>query len=158
MIFLGKKSQTSMIPITQYSSTVRQCYLHIRCFYIFICRLGRYHCKLVLGEDQFYYVILHKSKTSICLVFSPDESGTVGVNGVKERLKLFEEFHENLLSSLKAVAKSLENPIPCIPCPWCDCLHLNLDLIRGKSKRLLRCSTRKISPDYYSDFRETTGL
>jgi len=90
-------------------------------------------------------------------LFSPDENETVGANGVKERLKLIEEFHENLLSSLKAVAKSIKKPIPYIPCPLCDYLHIDLDRIRGKSKRLLRCST-KISADYYSDFRENTGL
>jgi len=125
-------------------------------FYLFH-RLGKYHCKLVLEEDQFYYVILHKRKESICLVFSSDEGETVTDHGVIERLKLFEEFYEKLICTLKAVAKSLKNPIPYIPCPQCADLHFNLNVIRGTSKRALRCK-KKIPLEYYSDFREATGL
>ena len=92
------------------------------------------------------------------MVFSPDESGTVGVDGIKERLKLFKEFRQNILNSLHAVAKSLEEPIPCIPCPVCLNPHIDLDLICGRRRSVFRCQSIKISPDYYSDFRETSGL
>ena len=90
-------------------------------------------------------------------MFSPDEGEAVTNCGITERLKLFEEFYENLICTLKAVAKSLKNPIPYIPCPQCTDLHFDLNVIRGTSKRTLRCK-KKISLEYYSDFREAAGL
>ena len=121
-------------------------------------RLTRYHCKLALGDDQFYYVILHENKESIWIVFCPDQNGTVGADGIKERLKLFKEFRQNLCDSLTAIAKSLKKPIPFIPCPICAELHIKLDLICGKRKSVIRCDLGKIPPNYYLDFRDSAGL
>ena len=91
-------------------------------------------------------------------MFSPDESETVGFDGVKERLKLFKEFRQSLLNSLRAVAKSSGEPIPCIPCPVCLELHIDFDLFCGRRRSVIRCQSIKIPPDYYSDFREIKGL
>jgi len=111
----------------------------------------------VLGNDQVYYILLNQSKESICLIFSPDEDGIVGSEGIKERLELVQYFRDNLTNVMKITNPSLKSPVPYIPCPQCSGLHFSLDFISGTTRRrFLRCGT-KISPDYYSDFRQLSG-
>ena len=112
--------------------------------------------KMVLGDDQLYYVSLCEDHHSIRLAITPDEDGIVTPQGLQERWKLIEEFHAKLMTTVKAFMPSSDLPQRYIPCSLCPKLHLKLDKIRADGKAL-RCINGKLPKDYYSDLRQYQG-
>ena len=108
--------------------------------------------KMVLGDDQLYYVSLCKEHHSIRLAITPDESWIKTPKGLQERWKLIEEFKAKLIETVIAFMPATHPPESFIPCSLCSKLHLKLDEIKDNDKPLI-CSNRKLPKDYYSDLR-----
>ena len=106
--------------------------------------------KMVLGDDQLYYVSLCEDHHSIRLAVTPDEDGIVTPQGRQERWKLIEEFNAKLVEIVKAFMPASDLPQRYIPCRFCPNLHLKLDDIRADDKPL-HCFHGKLPKDHYSD-------
>ena len=131
---------------------------HGQIFHLF-CRIRRHIIKLVLGDDQLYYVSLCEDHDSIRLAISPDiddDDGVVGSQGLQERWKLIEYFNTKLTEIVKSFMPASDLPQRYIPCSRCHNLHLKLDSIR-ESDKTLHCVHGKLAKDYYSDLRQYQG-
>ena len=113
--------------------------------------------KMVLGDDQLYYVSLCEHHHSIRLAITPDEDGVVTLQGLQEKWKLIEEFDAKLMKTVKAFMPASDLPQRYIPCSLCLKLHLKLDDIRADGKRL-HCINGKLPKDYYSALRQYQGI
>ena len=109
--------------------------------------------KMVLGDDQLYYVSLCEDHHSIRLAITPDDDGVVTPQGLQERWKLIEEFNAKLMKTVKAFMPASDLPQRYIPCSFCADLHLKL---RADGKPL-HCINGKLPKDYYSDLRQYQG-
>ena len=111
---------------------------------------------MVLGDDQYYYISLREDQESVCLIMTPDENGIITDAGYDERrelMKFFQETLVNIVKSLSKISEGIQLPIAHVPCPQCDKLHFQLDMVLSTRKRSLRCKT-KIPLGYYSDLAE----
>ena len=111
---------------------------------------------MVLGDNQYYYVSLCEEQDSICLIITPDESGVVTNIEYKERRQLVNFFGITLVNIVKSLSKMPEEiklPVAHVPCPQCNELHIELEVVCATKKRALRCRT-KIPLDHYSDLAE----
>ena len=113
--------------------------------------------KMVLGDDQLYYVSMSEDHYSIRLAITPDEDGVVTPQGLQERWELIEEFNVKLMKTVQAFMPASDPPQRYIPCRLCPNLHLKLDDVRGGGKTL-RCINGKLLKDYYSDLRQYQGM
>ena len=114
---------------------------------------------MVLGDNQYYYISLCEDLDTIRLIMTPDESGIITDAGLEERRKLLKHFRKSLFTIAKSLSKlpeDIQKPIALIPCPQCNGLHLQLDLVCN-AKRSVRCIT-KLPPDYYSDLAEKGSI
>ena len=112
--------------------------------------------KMVLGDDQLYYVSLCEDHHSIRLAITPDGDGVVTPQGLQERWKLNEEFNAKLMKTVKAFMPASDPPQRYIPCSLCPKLHLKLDKVRVDGKALC-CIKGRLPKDYYSDLRQYQG-
>ena len=112
--------------------------------------------KMVLRDDQLYYVSLSEDHCSIRLAIIPDEHGIVTAQGLQERWKLIKYFKIKLMETVKTFMPASNLPQCFIPCSKCSNLHLRLDDLRAINKGLY-CFHGKLSKDYYSDLRQYQG-
>ena len=111
---------------------------------------------MVLGDNQYYYVSLCEEQDSICLIITPDESGVITTIDLEERKQLVNFFGVTLVKIVKSLSKMSEEiklPVAHVPCPHCNELHIELEVVCATKKRPLRCKT-KIPLNYYSDLAE----
>ena len=120
------------------------------------CRIRRRMIKMVLGNDQLYYVSLCEDHHSIRLAITPDEDGIVTPQGLQERWKFIEEFNAKLMNIVKAFMPASNPPQRYIPCSLCPKLHLKLDDVRVDGKAIY-CIKGKLPKDYYNDLRQYQG-
>ena len=121
-----------------------------------VCRIRRHMIKMVLGNDQLYYVSLSEDRHSIRLAIIPDENGIVTPQGLQERWKLMEYFNTKLMETVKVFMPASDLPQRFIPCSKCSTLHLRLEDLRAKNK-VLHCLHGKLPKDYYSDLKQYQG-
>ena len=112
--------------------------------------------KMVLGDDQLYYVSLCEDQHTIRLAITPDEDGIVSPKGRQERWELVEYFDTKLQEAVEAFMPAASIPRRYIPCSLCSQLHLKLDDARANN-RPLHCINGKLPKDYYSDLRQYQG-
>ena len=113
---------------------------------------------MVLGEDQYYYISLCEDQGSICLIMTLDEDNNIINDNIpdvifEQRIELIEYIRTtlgNIVKSLSKMADEFQSPVPYVPCPQCDRLHLKLDIVRDAKRRVLRCKT-KLPNGYYSN-------
>ena len=117
--------------------------------------MTRHEVKMVLGDDQVYYVSLCEDHHSIQLAITPD-GGRIKPQGFQDRWKLIEEFYAKLKEIVKAFMPASDPPQCFIPCSLCDNLHLKLDDMRENNKSL-HCFNGKLPKDYYMDLRQYPG-
>ena len=128
------------------------------CVDLLIYRLSRHSCKMVLGEDQYYYISLCEHQGSICLIMTLDEDNNITSDNIpdiifEQRIELVEYIRttlNNVVKSLSKIDDEFESPVPYVPCPQCDRLHLKLDMVCNPKKRVQRCKT-KLPLGYYSN-------
>ena len=120
------------------------------------CRLSKQHCKMVLGDNQYYYISLREDQDSICLIMTSDENMIIEDTELEERRELVKYCHETLHKIVNSLSKKPDEicePTAYVPCPQCDKLHFRLDFVCSAKKRALRCKT-KLPFGYYSDLAE----
>ena len=113
---------------------------------------------MVLGEDQYYYISLCEDQDSICLIMTLDEDNNRKGSNIpdiifEQRIELVEYIRttlDNIVKSLSKMENEFKSPVPYVPCPQCNRLHLELDIVCNANKRVQRCKT-KLPSNYYSN-------
>ena len=111
---------------------------------------------MILGEEQYYYISLCEDRDSVRLIMTPDENGITTDAGYEERrelIKFFQHILVRIVKSLSKISEGIQLPIAYVPCPQCDELHIQLDMVVSTRQRCLRCKT-KLPPGYYCDLAE----
>jgi len=120
--------------------------------------LRRHLIKLILGDDQVYYIGLCDRHESIIVSIAPeDDDKPVTRVGLQERLELIVFIRTKLLELITTFMKASGPPIPYMPCTRCYQPHIALDDIVGSSKALRCRDHKKLNMDYYSGLRQCHG-
>ena len=121
--------------------------------------LRRHLIKLILGDDQIYYIGLGDKHESIIVSIAPEDKD-VPMNTVsfQERWDLINFIRTSLSELVGVFMKASHPPEPYMPCTRCYEPHITLDDVVS-SKKILHChDSTKLTMEYYDGLRLCKGI
>ena len=103
---------------------------------------------MVLGRDQYYSVSVCEEKDSVQLSFILLSGGH---HSAKQRIEFLKYFQHKLEMVMEDFMPASTKPVACIPCCFCDKLHVELQLLIGGHQQHCATVEKPLPDEHYLD-------
>ena len=110
---------------------------------------------MVLGRDQYYCLNICEEKYSLQLSFMLLPGGR---HSADQRIEFLKYFESKLELVMKDFMKASSKPVACIPCCYCEDLHVELQPLLEREQQHCAIVEKPLPDDYYCDLITNKGV